>query len=276
MSLFWKQISRTAFITLSMRTSSDRLTLFRLPDETEMPSLANGLVGFTVYGDSIFLNGLYNGPHGNSHRARIPNYSNLQFSLCNRENFDSCTFRMDFKRGLFETKFNNRQFEVIQHTYAHRYYNRAIINRIVIDRLTSDTDINVKLVLNEGEISTDLFTERSNDNNMDGRTVKSIFYTTRVVEDIQYQYAPSKAYIAYTVPPPTLELKAVETTLEHIHVFVASLDENEVSKEMLAVLQSNNLLGTHEAEWTDFWKNFEISVEGDDNLVRFELTVFDS
>lgn len=98
-----------------------------------MPVLANGHLGFTTFSDSVYMNGFYNGKMGLSHRARIPNYSNIQIKTCQ---LNKCIYCLDTKTGIFRIEFydKNEAFKIIHYVYAHRYYNRAIINQIYIHR----------------------------------------------------------------------------------------------------------------------------------------------
>lgn len=43
-----------------------------------MASVGNGHVATVVMSDTIFMNGLYNGERGDSHRARIPSRINIR------------------------------------------------------------------------------------------------------------------------------------------------------------------------------------------------------
>lgn len=108
---------------------------------TDKPVLANGHIGYIPYSDSIYMNGLYNGYKGDSHRARIPNYANIYFEQCNGYESNSnlsCTFGLDIQRGLFQTqaKFNNGDYVVEQIQYTHRYYDTVIVNQITLKRNT--------------------------------------------------------------------------------------------------------------------------------------------
>lgn len=113
----------------------------------DKPVMANGHVGFIPYGDTIYMNGLYNGYGGRSHRARIPNYANIQFETCSRSasmasdlnklsSEPRCTYALDIFNGIFRTQanFDNGHLIVEQIQYAHRYYDRAIVNRIAVQR----------------------------------------------------------------------------------------------------------------------------------------------
>ena len=43
-----------------------------------MATVGNGHIATVVYSDTIYMNGLYNGERGESHRARIPSYINVR------------------------------------------------------------------------------------------------------------------------------------------------------------------------------------------------------
>lgn len=105
----------------------------------DKPVLANGHIGFIPYGDSIYMNGFYNGYKDNSHRARIPNYGVVKFEPCTQMNSAiefKCIYALDIYNGLFQTSvnLNDGQFNVEHIQYAHRYYDTAIVNHIKIKR----------------------------------------------------------------------------------------------------------------------------------------------
>lgn len=60
-------------------------------DRRFLPPLANGLLGWRVYGDIMHVGGVYNGEGGNCHRANVP-----------------CPLAVELKLGE----------EPIQHTYT--------------------------------------------------------------------------------------------------------------------------------------------------------------
>jgi hypothetical protein len=124
-----------------------------LPDDEKLlPALANGHIGFTVFGRSVYMNGLYNGEKGFSHRASIPNYANIKIE---ENSHDHCfshgddrsrrqsddadkrgnfTFSLDTYNGLFEASIDGDDYQVRHFVYPHRYYDRVIVNLIEIHR----------------------------------------------------------------------------------------------------------------------------------------------
>lgn len=115
----------------------------RLPEDLNwMPILSNGHIALQLLSPNVYKNGLYNGKHGLSHRARLPNYSNviipqIQF---NGSTTTSFTYRMNHRHGIFETLIRADNSIHIRHqVYAHRYYDRAVVNEIILTRLGSDS-----------------------------------------------------------------------------------------------------------------------------------------
>lgn len=70
-------------------------------DEIEpklMPYVGNGHLASTIFNNAIFLNGLYNGQRGESHRARLPNFHNFSF-ISPAGKFTSQQYILDLKNG---------------------------------------------------------------------------------------------------------------------------------------------------------------------------------
>lgn len=130
----------------------------------EMPVLANGHIAFIPNGDSIYMNGVYNGLMDETHRARIPNLAQIRFAPCGHRprlqkplptmHVDStqrcsastagmvaCRRTLDIKRAVYVYSVDcaNGQFTVEQAQYAHRHFDRAIVNQITIKRNAVDT-----------------------------------------------------------------------------------------------------------------------------------------
>jgi protein-glucosylgalactosylhydroxylysine glucosidase len=100
-----------------------------------LPTLGNGHLGFTVLTDDVYMNGLYNGRAGLSHRAKIPNFVNILFADCLAQ---TCKYSMNMKLGVFMVELVvENQFIATHLLYAHRFYDRALINQIHIQRLGS-------------------------------------------------------------------------------------------------------------------------------------------
>lgn len=238
-----------------------------LPEPEEYPTLSNGHVGLPVWGDSILMNGLYNGERGDSHRARIPNYSNVLPSVTCGQN--SCEYRLNLKEAFFEsTVTSGSSHRVVQQIYAHRYYNRAIINRIVLERLTGTLDLAVTLslqpgdepgvdVIQIGETKTDRVAQRD---------IVIRCFQTNDIEDPVYQSTPSKACVAHTIFPAELKVPSNMRVAEYLHVTAVGRTEAEVRKEIQDIFRTEvnheAIFNRHTAAWNEHWERFGISVTG--------------
>ena len=238
-----------------------------MPDLKEIPTLSNGHIAFTVNGDSILLNGLYNGRKGESHRARIPNYSNILTDLpCQAAG--NCHYMLHMRDGYFETIYDVDGYDLNQPVYAHRYYNRAIINKVILRRKASTADVTVNIQLSPGEVpSVDLREIGVETEIILGRSVMFRSYQTNEVENPDYQPVPSKVWVAYTIPPASVVLAIGQTEVELMHVTTVGRTEREVRKEMEDVLANeSSIRQTHSNAWNKDWEKFEIAVEGNQRL----------
>lgn len=106
---------------------------------SDKPVLANGHIGYVPYSDSIYMNGVFNGQKGSSHRARIPNYANIYVENCgpSSERDSECEYELDVQKAAFVTEATvgkGNDFHVRQTQYAHRYYDSVIVNTIQMKR----------------------------------------------------------------------------------------------------------------------------------------------
>lgn len=242
--------------------------MIRLPAAGEIPTLSNGHVAFVIFGDAILLNGLYNGVRGESHRARIPNYSNILADIpCQAGG--SCHYKLHMRDGYFETIYDVDEYTFLQPVYAHRYYNRAIINKAILRRKASTAAVSVNLQLSPGEVPsidlTQIDVER--EETISGRSVTFRCYQTNQVENGDYQPLPSKVCVAYTNPPQSLVLQVGQDEVEYMHVTTVGRTEAEVRKEMEDVFANSiTILETHSRVWNREWERFEIAVGGNQRL----------
>jgi hypothetical protein len=68
-------------------------------DELEMPSVGNGQLATVIYTDTVYMNGLYNGELGESHRARIPSQINIRMDVGPNITVTQRRFILDTEKG---------------------------------------------------------------------------------------------------------------------------------------------------------------------------------
>ncbi len=76
--------------------SLDRRIVRRLPADRFMASVGNGHVATVLTSNTIFMNGLYSGKGGDSHRARIPARINIRIPAPT----ESARFVLNTEEGL--------------------------------------------------------------------------------------------------------------------------------------------------------------------------------
>lgn len=110
----------------------------QLPSNTDLlPTLGNGHLGFTAFSQNVYMNGVYNGKEGDSSRARIPNWANIRVDYCLTRP-DDCEWNLNVRDGIFCETIKSKEFHLEHLIFAHRVFNRAIINQISVTRLNNE------------------------------------------------------------------------------------------------------------------------------------------
>ncbi|XP_050079008.1 protein-glucosylgalactosylhydroxylysine glucosidase-like [Anopheles maculipalpis] len=243
----------------------------KLPKKAVTPTLANGHLGFVVYGDSVHLNGVYNGLKGVSHRARIPNYANIQLANCSslQTHPKNCRYQLDMRNGKFRTTLEDPTggYRVQHEVYPNRYFSQTIVNRIHIRRLKATGPLEVETRQLMGSKSVDLVEVPSEKFNIKGEEYLLLCTKTKQVEDPNYQKEGHQVCVAYKQVPRKLTLNPEETDREFVYLTIFSHSRQEVEKE-LKVLQENDHETMHRVEMGRMWQKYGIGVEGNDRLDR--------
>lgn len=214
------------------------------------------------------MNGLYNGQNGNSHRARIPNFANIDTDLECQEN--NCAYQLNLKHGYFERiAYKSRTFKVSQQMYAHRFYNRIIVNRFVLEQLEGTLEYSVQLRLNPGnETSEDIDKYDEYEYTTDYGKITLRCYTTRIVEDSRYQRDLTAVCVAYNTIPIQLTVNLEQKTAEYVHFTAIGSTEAEVKKEIedIMALPYSEIFDKHKSVWEKHMNSYEMTVEDNKEL----------
>ncbi|XP_030557288.1 protein-glucosylgalactosylhydroxylysine glucosidase [Drosophila novamexicana] len=249
-------------------------------DRNFMPSLSNGHLGYTVFGDAIFMNGVYNGAAGNSKRARIPNWINITAELCDRlscqinNEATDISYEMDLRGGFFRhsRSFVSMGLTLEQRTYPHRYYNRALVYELLAFRHPT-VPLNLepqylKLTQQPGNASSDFdFEVLSNGSNAAG-DYRLMRGRTKVLEHKQFQPHPHEIYVLFSEAmeqPLKLDWPTGQRELQHRVIISIDRQQSVALKELQDALQLSpgTLMQSHIQVWTDFWeKQFSIELTG--------------
>lgn len=263
----------TGALLTSGVTGNDANYLFTsnsLPEKAVTPTLANGNIAFVVYGDAVHMNGVYNGLRGVSHRARIPNYGNIQITPCAASNVNKtrCTYQLDMKNNMFHTIYEDLTgFRIVHTVYPNRYYDKVIVNKIRIQRLSSQSIINVQLERDAGQPSVDVTFNQNQLIDINGSVYNRQCGSTNQVEDSRYQQFGHNVCVCYTDIPPQLSLSVDKTAEEYEYYTVFAHSTVEVENEIRAMIYTN-VQSMHTREMERIWSQYGITVEGYDDLDR--------
>ncbi|XP_058058653.1 protein-glucosylgalactosylhydroxylysine glucosidase-like [Anopheles bellator] len=243
----------------------------KLPNKAVTPTLANGHLGFVVYGDSVHLNGVYNGLKGVSHRARIPNFANVQLANCSSlvAQPKNCRYQLDMRSGKFRTTLEDPSggFRVVHEVYPNRHFDQTIVNRVLLRRLQSKQTIEIDTRQLSGTKSVDLELAPLDTMDVGGEVYFVMCGRTNQVEDPRYQAEGHSVCVAYKQIARKLFLTPEETEREYVFFTVFSRSRQEAERE-LEGLRKHDFERLHRREMDQMWEKYGLRVEGSDRLDR--------
>ncbi|CAG9784083.1 unnamed protein product [Diatraea saccharalis] len=240
-----------------------------------MPSVGNGHVATNVFSDTVYMNGLYNGRGGRSHRARIPAYANVRLNSTLTHHPFKPVYSLDTRDAVFKVRVDRDRSIVTQRIYAHKFYTRTIVNQIqVVAKPHADPnfihhEIWIAVKLLPGAESEDVAFESPVPEIVDGRTVWSACGRTVEVEAAALQPEPSAACACWTGVPDHL---VVPQHGARVVTFAMTLDTDRTvaRRELLQVLQEDGeeLFRKHVEPWHRLYYSAGIDIEGDLQLSK--------
>lgn len=97
-----------------------------------MPHLSNGFVGTTAKNSSVYLNGLYNGNLGKSHRVRLPSMTAVDAFFPIDTEQEIITYNFDVRKGAYIVETKTNYALMTQRFFVHRRLKNIIVNEIKI------------------------------------------------------------------------------------------------------------------------------------------------
>ncbi|XP_058121395.1 protein-glucosylgalactosylhydroxylysine glucosidase-like [Anopheles ziemanni] len=264
-----------AFVLPALSTAgNDYNFLFnatKLPNKAVTPTLANGHLGFVVYGDAVHLNGVYNGLKGVSHRARIPNFANIQLANCSSLLVQpkNCRYQLDMRNGAFRTTLEDPAggYRVVHEVYPNRHFDQTIVNRVHLQRLASEKTVEIEVRQLTGSKSDDLTLDPIDTMNIGGEVYFLMCGRTKQVEDPKYQKEGHPICVAYKQIPRKLTLETGETDREFVYFTIFTHSKQEAERELNG-LKKHDHQRLHRLEMDRMWHKYGIRVEGNDRLDR--------
>jgi hypothetical protein len=172
------------------------------------------------------------------------------------------------RQGLFDLQIRETNYNINQRIYAHRYFNRAIVNHFHVERKNpGNHTIQLASAFGMDSIDLDLVKEESYPLELHvNYTIRIKCYETKIVEDPLYQPKPSKVCVAFTETPQSIVLNTADQFKELYHITAIGKTEEEVRKELFDIFyilhSGGDFSASHLFAWENFWNRFEITVDG--------------
>ena len=262
------------------RRSSMSSTVFTsdtLPeDERLMATIGNGYLATSIYSDSVFLSGVYNGRRREpSHRARVPSTVAIRMSIEDGAATANASYSLDVGKGLFTHRVEGRGFCAEQMIYAHR----KLPNLLVVEvRVRNEQDKALKIVLSEkrSNKSEDLdLTEVPQSKlppDIPNLQAKYGFITTteekkseRVGVALAWRKVPESLIIQPRTNQTFHYVTAIVSTLNSVGYLESAFS---CYQEAMMLAKDDGLLAAHTEAWAELWRQSGIEVEGDLNLAQ--------
>lgn len=252
-------------------------------DLRRIPTLSNGRIGFTPYSGSVFINGIYNGVKGESHRAEIPCYisSRLEFGTDDQERQWRVirTYRLDAKTGVYTEEIDSDYLFIQHRMYAHQKYTRLIVSDVFAKAKRNQATIGGTFYLRHYVNSTPRladfygFQTKSymTDNMATGQTLST-----------EHSGVETQGVTAYWTPPvETFSVKKEGESMNKTFIMALDFDGGNAKSEFDAAADilfrrdgsSMKLLKEHEDAWQKTWDMGKLEVEGE-NLVLKKIVEF--
>lgn len=216
-----------------------------------------------MFGDAIFVNGIYNGDHNNSHRARVPNYANIKVTPINFKDPVQTSYSMNVRNGIFQIRQDSDEFAVRQVIYPHRYYNRIIIHEVFIEQFgLQDSNSHFEIETNDGNDTVDLALDLYNS----GDNVDVLKGFTTVLENSDLHRTKTPICIMKTeYANHKVNLNTYRDFKYYQRVIISIDKECSVAKaDFLKGKYSSpvELIQRQQSAWEMFWDSFNVNVDG--------------
>ncbi|KAL4238539.1 Protein-glucosylgalactosylhydroxylysine glucosidase [Mactra antiquata] len=232
-------------------------------DKRMWPSLGNGHVGFAAQGDTIYMNGLYNGNGTTSTRARIPAF--ISVLLVATPEPGKKTYCLDMKQGIFVVTYTIDHLKIELKTFAHRNQTRLLVTQISIITDGLQPAIQIPLYINHGMPSDGI--------NLINKTsdIPHTRYTsgkTKEAETPESGHTPVHVY--YSVIPTMIMVKG-GSIINKTNVFLMSVspfqhDARASYIKGLRMIKNDTLESTHVKAWNNLWNSGKIDIYGNKSL----------
>ncbi|XP_074653505.1 protein-glucosylgalactosylhydroxylysine glucosidase-like [Tubulanus polymorphus] len=228
-----------------------------------MPNVGNGHIGTVVGGNAIFMNGVYNGRLGESHRARIPSMLAINITYIHPPKPYQKFYSLNTAQGIFTETTRGYDFVIEQRTYAHRHYTKLLVHEIDVMTLQQQ-ELRLSLNVRDGHISHDITFQGSE---RPSWHLKHAMYMSGEIHNTEIEGMDrTKVHIVHDIVSDEIIMYKNKTRMKF--VFLASLSQDEedcisMYRQGQELLANNDvLMKQHVLAWFDLWNTGRITLDG--------------
>ena len=257
--------------------SSTVFTSDTLPtDERLMATVGNGFLATSVFSDSVFVSGVYNGRRREpSHRARVPSSVAIRMSLEDKTVATTTTYSLDVQKGLFTHRIEGSGFIAEELIYAHRKLQNLIVVEVRVQNM-QDVALKIALSKTQANKSEDLdFTQVPKSQLPPGSSDLQAEYGFINTTEEANSERVGVAVVWGKVPESLVIQPRTNETFYFVTAIVSTLNtvgylESAFSyyKEAMMLAKTDGLLTAHTEAWAELWQQSGIEVEGDLKLAQ--------
>jgi len=240
------------------------------------PSVGNGYLATTVYSDTVYVSGIFNGRGAKtpSHRARIPSTAAIIVRSNLTSNATEELFRLNVEQGVFYHRIVVQNLTLEQKIYAHRVHRHLLVTEISLQNNMRDT-VSIFLSNVFGPPSADIEFHRDDfpRKSQNDPKINTMSGYIRITEEPDSR-REGVAVVWGDIPPRLLiEPSASTQTFFFITAVATSLDAEDFvtsAREAYtaAVEKPEELFESHVQAWRELWNDGRIEVEGNLTLAQ--------
>lgn len=240
------------------------------------PSVGNGYLATTVYSDTVYVSGIFNGRGTKtpSHRARIPSTAAIVVRSNLTSNATEESFSLNVEQGVFYHRLVVQNLTLEQRIYAHRVHQHLLVTEISLQNNMRDT-VGLFLTNVFGPPSADIEFQRDDfpRKYQDDPKINAMSGYIRITEEPDSR-REGVAVVWGDIPPRLLIKPSPQTqTFLFITAIATSLDAKDfvtsACKAYTAAMEKpEELLASHVQAWREIWDDGRIEVEGNLTLAQ--------
>lgn len=240
------------------------------------PSVGNGYLATTVYSDTVYVSGIFNGRGTKtpSHRARIPSTAAIVVRSNLTSNATEESFSLNVEQGVFYHRLVVQNLTLEQRIYAHRVHQHLLVTEISLQNNMRDT-VGLFLTNVFGPPSADIEFQRDDfpRKYQDDPKINAMSGYIRITEEPDSR-REGVAVVWGDIPPRLLIKPSPQTqTFFFITAIATSLDAKDfvtsACKAYTAAMEKpEELLASHVEAWREIWDDGRIEVEGNLTLAQ--------